>query len=140
MKRPRTTRSAEPGRLWHDRPVLIFHIATDADWQAAKASGAYTTSTLGVTLDHEGFLHCSRDSQAGRVLAKYYANVQEPLTLLTVDTNLLTSPWQFDAVPGADLSFPHIYGPLNPDAVVNATPLTKGRTGEWELPTLPAST
>lgn len=120
--------------------MLIFHIATDADWRAAKASGAYTTSTLGVTLEQEGFLHCSRDSQAGRVLARYYAGVQEPLTLLTVDTNLLTSPWQLDDVPGADLSFPHIYGPLNPGAVVDTTPLTKDRTGEWELPTLPAST
>ena len=120
--------------------MLIFHIATGTDWRAAKASGAYTTSTLGVTLEQEGFLHCSRDSQAGRVLARYYAGVQEPLTLLTVDTNLLTSPWQLDDVPGADLSFPHIYGPLNPGAVVDTTPLTKDRTGEWELPTLPAST
>jgi uncharacterized protein (DUF952 family) len=120
--------------------VLIFHVATDADWQAAIVSGAYTTSTLGVTLDREGFLHCSRDSQAGRVLAKYYRDVTEPLTLLTVDTDLLTAPWQFDDVPGAELSFPHIYGPLNPDAVVEETPLAKGVSGEWELPTLPAST
>jgi len=119
--------------------VLIFHIATAAEWQAAKASGAYTTSTLGVTLEQEGFLHCSRDSQAGRVLSKYYADVTEPLTLLTVDTVLLTSPWQFDEVAGAALSFPHIYGPLNPDAVVDTIPLTKDANGAWVLPTLPAS-
>ncbi|MDQ3156213.1 MAG: DUF952 domain-containing protein [Actinomycetota bacterium] len=117
--------------------MLIFHIATDADWQAARASGSYTTSTLGVTLEQEGFLHCSRDSQAARVLAKYYADVSEPLMLLTVDTNLLTSPWQLDPVPGAELSFPHIYGPLNPSAVVDTTPLTKNAAGEWELPELP---
>lgn len=120
--------------------MLIFHVATDADWRAATASGAYTTSTLGVTLEQEGFLHCSRDSQAGRVLAKYYRGVAEPLTLLTVDTDLLAAPWQFDDVPGAELSFPHIYGPLNPDAVVAATPLAKGDSGEWELPTPSAST
>ena len=47
---------------------------------------------------------------------------------------------QFDDVPGAELSFPHIYGPLNPDAVVEVTPLTKDAAGVWELPTLPAST
>lgn len=120
--------------------MLIFHIATEADWQAAEASGAYTTSTLGVTLEQEGYIHFSRDSQAGMVLDNYYADVTEPLTLLTVDTKFLTSSWQFDDVPGAELSFPHIYGPLNPDAVVEVTPLTKDAAGVWELPTLPAST
>lgn len=120
--------------------MLIFHIATEADWLAAKASGAYTTSTFGVTLEQEGFLHCSRDSQAARVLSTYYVDVAEPLTLLTIDTGRLSSPWQFDEAPGADLTFPHIYGPLNPDAVVETTPLVKTASGEWELPTLPAST
>lgn len=120
--------------------MLIFHIATGADWAEAQAAGAYTTSTWGVTLEQEGFLHCSRDAQAGSVLSKYYAEVTEPLTLLTIDTDLLTSPWQFDEVPGAKLAFPHVYGPLNPDAVVATTPLAKAGTGEWELPTLPAST
>lgn len=120
--------------------MLIFHIATEADWVAARASGSYTTSTLGLTLEQEGFLHCSRDSQAARVLSKYYAKVPGPLTLLTIDTDLLAAPWQFDEMPGAALTFPHIYGPLNSDAVVETTPLVKTASGEWELPTLPAST
>lgn len=120
--------------------MIIFHIATDADWQAAQASGSYTTSTLGVTLEQEGFIHLSRDSQAAAVLARYYAAVTEPLTLLTVDTGLLSSPWQLDEVAGAELSFPHVYGPLNPGAVVAATPLEKDTAGVWVLPTIPAST
>lgn len=119
--------------------MLIFHIATAADWQAAEVSGSYTTSTRGVTLEQEGFIHLSRDSQAATVSSKYYADVTEPLTLLMVDTALLTSPWQFDNVPGALRSFPHIYGPLNPNAVVETTPLTKDASGAWVFPTLPAS-
>ncbi len=120
--------------------MLIFHIASDAEWRAAQATGSYTTSTLGVTLEEEGFIHLSRDSQAAAVLAKYYADVTDPLTLLTIDTDLVTSPWQFDDVPGAELSFPHIYGPLEPVAVVAATPLTRDAAGVWQLPTIPAST
>lgn len=119
--------------------MLIFHIATAADWLAAEISDSYTTSTQGVTLEQEGFIHLSRDSQAATVLSKYYANVTEPLTLLMVDTDFLTSPWQFDDVLGALQSFPHIYGPLNPNAVIEATPLTKDDSGTWVLPTLPAS-
>ena len=33
--------------------MRIFHIATAADWAAAQASGSYTTSTRGVSLDDE---------------------------------------------------------------------------------------
>lgn len=125
--------------MWQRGCVLIFHISTYADWQTAQTSGSYTTSTFGVTLEQEGFIHLSRGSQAAAVLAKYYRDVTEPLTLLTVDTSRLSSPWQFDDVPGAELSFPHIYGPLNPDAVVAATSLAKDDSGSWVLPTIPAS-
>lgn len=120
--------------------VLIFHVATDSDWQVARATGTYTTATLGVSLEQEGFIHMSRDSQVPGVLARYYAAVTVPLTLLTVDTDLLAAPWRLDDVPGAEQSFPHIYGPLGMAAVVDATPLTHDAAGAWQLPTLPAST
>ena len=94
----------------------VFHIATVAEWDAAQASGAYTTSTRGRTLEQEGFLHASRADQVEGVRTRYYADVGEPLLLLTIDTDLLTSPWQED--PVGDDTYPHIYGPLNPDAVI----------------------
>lgn len=72
--------------------MLIFHVATRADWDAARASGAYTTSTYGVSLAQEGFLHASREDQWPGVLERYYAHVREPLVLLTVDTELLDVP------------------------------------------------
>ena len=39
--------------------MLIFHIATEADWDAARRSKQYTTSTLGRTLEQEGFIHAA---------------------------------------------------------------------------------
>ena len=81
------------------------------------ATGAYTTSTRGRTLEQEGFLHASRADQVEGVRSRYYADVEEPLVLLTIDTDRLSSPWQVDEV--GDDSYPHIYGPLNPDAVVD---------------------
>ena len=44
-------------------PERIFHIATAADWRRALGSGTYTTSTVGRTLDEEGFIHTSRRDQ-----------------------------------------------------------------------------
>ena len=100
----------------------VFHISTTHDWAAARRTGAYTTSTRGVTLEQEGFLHASRADQVEGVRSRYYADLTEPLLLLTIETDLLTSPWRVD--PVGDDTYPHIYGPLNADAVVEVTPLS----------------
>ena len=101
--------------------MRIFHIATASDWTAALESGAYSTSTRGVTLEHEGFIHASREDQVEGVRGRYYADVEEPLVLLSIETDLLDVPWREDAV--GDETYPHLYGPLNPQAVVGVTPL-----------------
>lgn len=104
--------------------MLIFHIATVADWEAACVSGAYTTSTIGRTLAEEGFLHASRADQWRGVRARFYADVTEPLLLLVIDTDLLGPP-VVEEVPAAGMTetFPHIYGALNPDAVTETIPI-----------------
>lgn len=101
--------------------MQIFHIATAADWAAAQASGSYTTSTRGATLAEVGFIHASRAEQTEGVRRMFYADVTEPLVLLTIDTDRLDVPWREDAV--GDDTFPHVYGPLATDAVVDVRPL-----------------
>ncbi|WP_068113420.1 DUF952 domain-containing protein [Nocardioides dokdonensis] len=104
--------------------MLIFHIATAADWAAARSSGSYTTSTRGRTLDEEGFIHAARAEQWRGVHARYYAQASEPLLLLEIDTDRLTSRVvQEPATAGGDELFPHIYGPVEPSAVLRAVPL-----------------
>lgn len=116
---------------------MIYHIALAADWDAAVAAGDYRVSTLGRTLDDEGFLHASTSAQVRGVADAFYAGVREPLVLLTIDERRLTVPLQWDAVPGRPDPFPHLYGPLDVDAVVLATPLTRDAAGRLELPALP---
>ena len=100
----------------------IYHIASASDWAAAQRSGTYATSTRGRTLEQEGFIHASRREQVAGVWNAFYADAVEPLVLLTIDTDQLTSPWQVDPV-GND-TFPHVYGPINATAVVHAEPLS----------------
>ena len=101
--------------------MRIFHLALPDEWADAQAVGEYTVSTRGVTLEQEGFIHCSLPEQVEPVRRAYYADVDE-LLLLTIDTDLLTSPWRFDEVPEAG-SFPHVYGPIALAAVVDVAPL-----------------
>jgi uncharacterized protein (DUF952 family) len=101
----------------------IFHIATVAEWEAARRTGTYTTSTRGRTLADEGFIHASHEDQWQQVRTTFYADVDEPLVLLAIDPAKLTAPVVEEVPDDADRAFPHIYGPLNTDAVVRAIPL-----------------
>jgi uncharacterized protein (DUF952 family) len=116
---------------------VIYHLALASDWQAALAAGEYRVSTLGRTLEQEGFLHASTASQVRGVADAVYAGVQELLVLLTIDERRLTVPLQWDAVPGSAEPFPHLYGPLDVGAVVLATPLLRSEQGGLEIPALP---
>jgi uncharacterized protein (DUF952 family) len=103
--------------------VQIFHIATAADWAAAQRTGAYSTSTRGVTLEEERFIHAARREQVQPVWKRYYADAGEPLVLLTIETDKLIPRWQED--PVGDDTYPHVYGPINTSAVIRAQPLDR---------------
>ncbi|MEO3744578.1 DUF952 domain-containing protein [Plantactinospora sp. B5E13] len=111
---------------------MIFHIAEAADWTAAQASGDYRVSTRGRTLAEEGFVHAARRDQVLGVAEAFYADAG-PLLLLGIDPTRLSAPVRDDEVaPG--VVFPHIYGPINLDAVVAVTPLVRGADGTYTLP------
>ncbi len=102
--------------------MLIYHIAS-ADGLGRGASGParYTTSTRGRTLAEEGFIHASRADQWEETHRRFYAEVSEPLVLLTIDTDLLSVEVRQD--PVGDDWFPHVYGPIDPAAVVDVRQL-----------------
>ena len=47
--------------------------------------------------------------------------------LLVVDTDLLDVPVVEEPVPGGTETYPHVYGPLYPEAVVEVLPLDPAR-------------
>ncbi len=98
---------------------LVHHLADAEAWAEALRTGTYRGSTLGRTLEEEGFVHCSAPEQVAGVLGRYYADHDRDLVLLTIDPDRLTAPlvWEVgNAATGEE--FPHVYGPLTPDAVV----------------------
>lgn len=107
----------------------IFHIATAADWQRAMETGTYTTSTIGRSLDEEGFIHASRRDQVQGVFDRYYRDAGEHLVLLTIDPSRLAHA-EVRVEPVGDDTFPHVYGPIDRGAVVDVTPLDRRGRGE----------
>ena len=115
------------------RAGRMFHIALPADWASAQRAGVYTTSTRGVSLADEGFIHCSFDHQVERTANAYYADLDE-LILLRIDPDRLGSPVVVEPpFPGAADDYPHVYGPIPVDAVIEVSPWHRDAAG-WSRP------
>jgi uncharacterized protein (DUF952 family) len=95
----------------------ILHITKRTAWERAQAEGSYRSDSL----SSEGFIHCMTKGQAAWVAEKFFKG-QSDLVLLHIDEARLASPLRYESPPGKEETFPHIYGPLNLDAVVKVEP------------------
>ena len=94
---------------------IIYHLTTAAEWNAAKEIGAYESPSLKA----EGFIHCSQENQVTGVLERYFSGK----TNLVIDTDKLISRFVFEWSPSTEDTFPHVYGTINLDAVVDVVDL-----------------
>lgn len=111
---------------------MIYHIASRAGWQSAQKSGSYTADSLAA----EGFIHCSKAEQVAGVAGRFYAG-RRGLVLLVIDPQKLTSDLRYE--PGSDKPdelFPHIYGPLNLEAVASVLDFEPDSAESWTPPLL----
>ncbi len=107
--------------------VPVFHLALQRD--LGEATGPYRISSVGRTLDQEGFIHAAFAEQVAGVAARYYADVDEPLVLLRIDPARQSAPLRIEG------GFPHFYGPLDL-GTTTATPVRRDAAGQLELPDL----
>jgi uncharacterized protein (DUF952 family)/nucleoside 2-deoxyribosyltransferase len=106
----------------------IFHLAERSTWALARASGRYTSSTRDQTLAEVGFIHCSFEQQLAATAARFYADADPQLfVVLVIDPSLLDAQLVTEQAANGE-RFPHIYGPLNTDAVVATRPLIRRGT------------
>lgn len=111
---------------------MILHIATRADWEAAQARGNYQTASL----DSEGFIHCSTPAQVLNTATKFFAG-QTDLVLLLIDESKLQPELIYEdgtALGGHTEQFPHLYGALNLDAIVQHFDFGAAADGSFSLP------
>lgn len=110
----------------------LFHLAEGPAWDTACATGRYEFSTRGLTLAEVGFVHCSLAHQIRGVAERFYADADD-LVLLVVDADRVGAPVVFEApTPGAE-EFPHVYGPIPVEAVVDVRPVRRDATGRFVL-------
>ena len=101
----------------------IYILIAGKDFELARKSGFYRAASLAV----EGFIHASPRDQLSRVANKFYSTATD-LRLLHIDPSLVIAEIRWE--PAAGSLYPHIYGPLNMDAVVKTTVVGRGENGE----------
>ncbi|MBI4928259.1 MAG: DUF952 domain-containing protein [Anaerolineae bacterium] len=108
---------------------MIYHITTPAAWQAAQAAGAYTADSLA----SEGFIHCSTREQVPGTANLYFSG-HTGLILLVIDESRLQARLVYENTSGGEVPFPHIYGPLNLDAVARVLAFPPQADGRFVFP------
>ena len=137
-------------------PSWIYHLALTEEWQAAQRQGSYRRSTRGLSLEQVGFIHASRADQLAATYRRFYGDAGPVTLLtidpqrLTAPLRYEPAPHgggdagsersaegtEGRAEAGGEGSseggekgselFPHIYGPLPLEAVLNAEPFALG--------------
>ncbi len=113
-------------------PDRIYHMAHQADWQAAQSSGLYHGSPDD---KRDGFIHFSSATQVQGSAAKHRAG-QRDLILIEASCAHLGAAlvWEKNSPDGA--AFPHLYAPLLTGQILRSWPLPIGDDGLHIFPDL----
>jgi uncharacterized protein (DUF952 family) len=107
----------------------ILHITKREDWETAVTTPPYRADSL----ETEGFIHCSTIEQVLKPANEMFHG-QTGLILLVIDAAKVQAEIVYEDCYESGQEFPHIYGPLNLDAVVKVVDFPPNADGSFSLP------
>lgn len=110
----------------------LYHIAKATDWSQAQTAGLYQVSSLTRSFDKDGFIHLAYAYQVHTIADLIYSETPD-LQLLTIDPTKLKAEVKDERANYPDNLFPHLYGPLNIDAVVRVGSYSLLPTGKFPI-------
>ena len=97
---------------------VLYKIMSKQEWEKAQAQGIYEGSEVD---RRDGFIHLSAAHQVRATAQKHFSGRADLLLVSVMEKNLGQN-LKWEASRGGDL-FPHIYGPLQLDAISEVMPL-----------------
>lgn len=106
-------------------PPITFHLTPMDVWVAQRDAQTFVPEAFG----REGFIHCTDgEERVIEVGNRYYTGDPRPYCLLSLQRDRLTAPVMYE---DPDRVYPHIYGPLNLDAVVGVRAVVRDVDGRF---------
>jgi uncharacterized protein (DUF952 family) len=105
----------------------IYHMIPAAQWAAVSNEPEYRAESL----ESEGFIHCTvGERNLLEVAERFYRHIPGNWLVLVLDPGRIRSEVRWELQPDG-LAYPHIYGPLNLDAVVEVRPFPRDAGGRF---------
>jgi uncharacterized protein (DUF952 family) len=93
------------------QPAVTLHLTPLGVWESQRDAAAYRPEPF----EREGFIHCTDgEERMLEVGNRYYAADPRPFCVLEIDRTALIAPVIYE---DPEQVYPHIYGPLNTEAV-----------------------
>lgn len=107
----------------------LYKIADRRAWCQARRDGQFIGSPDDA---RDGYIHLSAAEQVAGTLAKHFSGRRD-LVLIEVDADVLGAALRWEPTRGGAL-FPHLYAPLDMQAVISEEPLDCDDDGWHRLP------
>ncbi len=104
---------------------VTYHLVPVEYWETHGGKDSYTPEAF----EADGFIHCTNGVE--RLLwvgNEFYTGDPRPFMVLALDVSRIESPVRYDD-PAED--FPHIYGPLNTNAVIGSLTVKRDEDGRF---------
>jgi uncharacterized protein (DUF952 family) len=103
---------------------VAYHLIRAADWTAADPERPLRVPSL----DREGFVHLThRMTDLVEVANAFYRQDPRPHVVLTIRLASLSAPVRYDG----DERYPHVYGPIDRDAITEVRPIERADDGTF---------
>lgn len=107
---------------------MIYHMIKIEEWDLVKENTHYSPKSL----ETDGFIHCSDLHQVIKVSNFNFA--ESELLVLCIDESKLLSKVVYEDLYQLNEDYPHIYGMINVDAVVDSFIIKIGEDGTYNMP------
>ncbi|MBQ3091500.1 MAG: DUF952 domain-containing protein [Clostridia bacterium] len=105
---------------------MILHCMKKALWEQRKDLERWGEEEIA----RAGCVHCSSVAFLWRV-APNFGSIDEPLVLLCIDETKLEAEVRYEDDGNYGRTYPHIYGLVNNDAVIDVLPYLKDSEGNY---------
>ena len=109
-------------------PPTTYHLVPRGRWEAGDPGVAYAPDSLG----QEGFIHCTDGADELAATAnRYFQDETDEMLALVIDLSRLSAPVRYEDERRV---FPHVYGSIEREAIVQVLPMRRDHDGTFLPP------